>query len=171
MESKGHDKLLEALTPSRAHHPLALYEDEEENTGVRRRILDNFKDDGGTDDEEEAVEADEDEEEEDDYEEEEEVEVDVEEEEVEEGEEEEYEALMALTDARDLKARLTVDVISNLQIDNLVSVFIKCAEFETWPAKLVLYAFLVRFDVHPPRTGVAKNDLVNLVEEVLGNNS
>jgi hypothetical protein len=94
-------------------------------------------------------------------------------EEEEEYEEEEYEALMALTNDKDFMARVTVDVISHMQHDNLIRVFIKFVDFDKkeWPKKEVLVAFLAQFNVHPPRTGATKRDLVDLVKDVLGKNS
>jgi hypothetical protein len=128
-------------------------------------------DEADSEEEEEVAEV---EDEEDDEEEEQVEEAGYDEEEVEEADEEEeyeYDALMALTDAKDLKARLTVAVITRMQPDNLIRVFIKCAEFGKWPNKTELVAFLVRIDGHPPRTGASKVEVVVLVKEVLGNNS
>jgi hypothetical protein len=93
---------------------------------------------------------------------------------VEEKEEaDELNALMALATAKALNQSLTEDVIGGMQRDNLIHVFLKCAEFEQWPKKNLLAAFLKKLDAHPSaRDGVpTKKDLVELVEGVLGNNS
>jgi hypothetical protein len=104
--------------------------------------------------------------------EEEEEEEQVEEEDEDEEEEEEYETLMASTNDKDLKARVTVDVIMRMQHNNLINVFIKFVDFGgQWPKKKVLAAFLAKFDVHPPPTGATRADLVVLVVDVLGENS
>jgi hypothetical protein len=105
-------------------------------------------------------------------EEEEEEEEQVEEEDEDEEEEEEYETLMASTNDKDLKARVTVDVIMRMQHNNLINVFIKFVDFGgQWPKKKVLAAFLAKFDVRPPPTGATRADLVVLVVDVLGKNS
>jgi hypothetical protein len=111
--------------------------------------------------------------EEEEEEEEEQVEEEEEEQTEEEYNEEIYQALVALTNDKDFMARVTVDVISHMQHDNLIRVFIKFVDFDKkeWPKKEVLVAFLAQFDVHPPRTGATKRDLVDLVRDVLGKNS